>query len=183
MLVSETGISEYAHRLHSIAQDEYTKGNLDFAEYLFRSACSIIDDTTYKNNLAYVLRRKSNDSLNMQEVISLLLPGVEKRDPFCLINMGLVFAQSLSSQKDWKTADELFSQLPENLNGAEYWWEQLGEENDPEGFLVHFFLLRHHKINESGLGSITDLSKKLNTLISTFPDWIRHNDACDNDPA
>ena len=181
-LVSETEVSEYARRLHSIAHDEYTQGNLDFAEYLFRSACNINDDTTYCNNLAYVLRRKNSDSLNMQEVISLLLPGVEKRDPFCLINMGLVFAISLSAQKDWKTADELFSQLPEDLNGADHWWEQLGEENDPEGFLVHFFLLRHRKIKNSSLGTINDLSNKLNILINTFPDWMRLDDTTNDDP-
>lgn len=61
---SETDVSTYAHILHSIAFDEYEAGNIDFAEHLFRNACDLVDDGSLNNNLAYVLRRKRDDSIN-----------------------------------------------------------------------------------------------------------------------
>lgn len=169
---SETDVSTYAHILHSIAFEEYEAGDIDFAEYLFRSACDLVDDNSLNNNLAYVLRRKRNDSINSCEVITLLLPGVQEREPFCLINMGLLFALRLSTPNDWKTADDLFDLLPKELNGADSWWEKLGKKNESEGYLVHFFLLRHKKIEHSDLGSIKSITLRLAKIIDGFPDWL-----------
>lgn len=169
---SETDVSTYAHVLHSIAFEEYDAGNIDFAEYLFRSACDLVDDNSLNNNLAYVLRRKRDDSINSCEVITLLLPGVQEREPFCLINMGLLFALRLSTPDDWKTADELFALLPNGLTGADSWWEKLGKNNESEGYLVHFFLLRHEKIKHSDLGSIKSIAKRLVNSIDGFPEWL-----------
>lgn len=169
---SETDVSTYAHILHSIAFEEYEAGDIDFSEHLFRSACDLLDDNSLNNNLAYVLRRKRNDSINSCEVITLLLPGVQEREPFCLTNMGLLFALRLSSLDDWKTADDLFSLLPENLNGADAWWEKLGKHNDIEGYLVHFFLLRHEKIEHSTLGSVKSIALRLKKNLDGFPDWL-----------
>lgn len=169
---SETDISTYAHILHSIAFEEYQSGDIDFAEYLFRSACDLIDDNSLNNNLAYVLRRKRNDLINSCEVITLLLPGVQEREPFCLINMGLLFALRLSTPDDWKTADDLFALLPDELNEADSWWEKLGKNNESEGLLVHFFLLRHQKIEHSDLGSIKSIALRLANRIDGFPEWL-----------
>lgn len=169
---SETDVSTYAHVLHSIAFEEYEAGNTDFAEYLFRSACDLVDDNSLNNNLAYVLRRKRDDSINSCEVITLLLPGVQEREPFCLINMGLLFALRLSTPDDWKTADELFALLPNGLTGADSWWEKLGKNNESEGYLVHFFLLRHEKIEHSDLGSIKSIALQLAKNIDGFPEWL-----------
>ena len=170
--VSETDVSAYAHILHSIAFEEYEAGNTDFAEYLFRSACDLVDDNSLNNNLAYVLRRKRDDSINSCEVITLLLPGIQEREPFCLINMGLLFALRLSTPDDWKTADELFALLPNALTGADSWWEKLGKNNESEGYLVHFFLLRHEKIEHSDLGSIKSITLRLTKSIEGFPEWL-----------
>ena len=169
---SETDVSTYAHVLHSIAFEEYEAGNTDFAEYLFRSACDLVDDNSLNNNLAYVLRRKRGDSINSCEVITLLLPGVQEREPFCLINMGLLFALRLSTPDDWKTADDLFALLPNGLTGADSWWEKLGKNNESEGYLVHFFLLRHEKIEHSDLGSIKSIALRLTKSIDGFPEWL-----------
>ena len=169
---SETDVSTYAHILHSIAFEEYEAGDIDFAEYLFRSACDLVDDNSLNNNLAYVLRRKREDSINSCEVITLLLPGVQEREPFCLINMGLLFALRLSTPNDWKIADELFALLPNGLTGADSWWEMLGKNNESEGYLVHFFLLRHEKIEHSDLGPIKSIALWLSKSIDGFPDWL-----------
>ena len=65
---SETDVSTYAHILHSIAFAEHEAGEVDFSEHLFRSACDLVDDSSLNNNLAYVLRRKSDDPINNGEV-------------------------------------------------------------------------------------------------------------------
>ena len=169
---SETDTSIYAHVLHSIAFEEYEASNIDFAEYLFRRACDLVDDSSLNNNLAYMLRRKRKDSINSCEVITLLLPGVQEREPFCLINMGLLFALQLSTPDDWETADDLFALLPNELTGADSWWEKLGKNNEAEGYLVHFFLLRHGKIEHSDLGSIKSLTLRLAKSIDGFPEWL-----------
>ena len=169
---AETDISTYAHILHSIAFEECETGDIDFAEYLFRNACDLVDDNTLNNNLAYVLRRKRGDSINNAEVITLLLPGVKEQEPFCMINMGLLFALNLSAPNDWKTADALFSLLPDRLSGADSWWENLGSKDEVEGYLVHFFLLRHEKIEQSSLGSIKSIVTLLTKSIDGFPEWL-----------
>ena len=169
---SETDVSTYAHVLHSIAFEEYDAGNIDFAEYLFRYACDLVDDNARNNNLAYVLRRKRGDSINNAEVITLLLPGVQEQEPFCMINMGLLFALNLSAPNDWKTADALFSLLPDRLSGADSWWENLRSKDEVEGYLVHFFLLRHKKIEQSNLGSIKSIAMRLVKSIDGFPEWL-----------
>ena len=169
---SATDLTTYGHILHSIAFREYKDGNIDFAEYLFRRACDLVDDYSLNNNLAYVLRRKKDDSITTVEIITLLLPGVREQDSFCMINMGLLFALNLSASDDWQTADELFSLLPDELNGADAWWESLAKEGDIEGYLVFFFLLRHGKIDHSNIGSVKSIAMRLIKSISGFPDWL-----------
>lgn len=176
---SGTGVSAYAHVLHSIAFEEHEAGNVDFSEYLFRSACDLVDDSSLNNNLAYVLCRKRDDSVNNGEVITLLLPGVKAKEPFCMINMGAFFALNLSAPDDWRTADELFSLLPDELNGADLWWESLGKKDDPEGYLVHFFLLRHEKIEQSRLGSTKCIVARLAKSIRSFPEWLANEYAAE----
>ena len=169
---SKTNVSTYAHILNSIALDEYDAGDIDFAEYVFRYACDLVDDNSINNNLAYLLRRKRDDLINKYEVITLLLPGVQEKDPFCLINLGLLFALKFSTPDDWKTADDLFALLPDDLTGAESWWEKLGENNELEGYLVHFFLLRHDKIDHSNLGSANSMALRLAKSVDGFPEWL-----------
>ncbi len=169
---SEADVSTYAHVLDAIALEEYEAGDVDFAECLFRRASDLVDDHSLNNNLAYVLRRKGHDSINRYEVITLLLPGVQNRDPFCLINMGLLFALGFSTPDDWKTADDLFALLPDEIDGAVSWWERLGKNNDSEGYLVHFFLLRHGKIEHSSLGSIRSVAARLAKSMDGFPEWL-----------
>lgn len=170
---SEMTVTTYAHVLHSIALEEYNRGeDNDFVEYLFRSASDLIDDNITNNNLAYVLRRKTDDPISNFEIITLLLPGVKEKEPFSLINMGLLFALRLSTPDDWKTADELFALLPNELTGADTWWENLGKNKELEGYLVHFFLLRHNKIEHSDLGSIKSIALRLAKSIDRFPEWL-----------
>lgn len=186
---SATDVTDYAHILRSMAFIEYNNGNTDFAEYLYRRACNLVDDYLLNNNLAYILRRKKNDPITTAEIITLLLPGVREQNPFCMINMALLFALNLSGPDDWHTADELFSLLPDALEGADAWWESLAKEGDIEGYLVFFFLLRHKitgpwnyeaaqdRISAgqriyTKFGSIKSIAMRLSKNISGFPSWL-----------
>ena len=172
---SKTVVSDYGHILHTIAFEAYEAGDIDYAEYLFRSACDLVDDNSFNNNLAYVIRRKNNTPINSCEAITLLLPGIQEREPFCLINMGLLFALNLSTMEDWKTADKLFALLPDDLNGADTWWEILGKNSESEGFLVHLFLLRHRKIEHSSLGTIQSIYANLKKNLDVIPEWLAND--------
>lgn len=170
---SGTDSEQFARILHSIAMNEYESGNLECSEFLFRYACEQVDDITYNNNLAYMLRRKRDDStLNRCEIISLLLNGVREREPYSLINMALLFSLDLSTDQDWITADTLFALLPDSIENADSWWETIGKNDDIEGYLVHFFLLRHKKIEQSNLGTIKSIAMRLKRNVEKFPDWL-----------
>lgn len=164
---------QFACILHSIAMNEFESGNLEYSEFLFRYICEQVDNISYDNNLAYILRRKrDNSTLNRCEIISLLLNGVRERMPFSLINMALLFSSNLSTDQDWITADTLFALLPDSIENADSWWETLGKNNDIEGYLVHFFLLRHKKIEQSSLGTIKSIAVRLKKNVDGFPDWL-----------
>ena len=162
----------YANLLHSVALKEYEDGDTGFLEFLFRSACKLVEDNTIGGNLACLLRRKGNDTITNGETIDLLLPGVKEQDPYAIINMGLLFALNLSAPDDWETADELFSLLPKELNKADSWWEALGKKDEDEGYLVHYFLLRHGKLDHSKLGSIESITAHLTKTVPGFSAWL-----------
>lgn len=171
-LASETSTTVFSISLGLVAFAAYDDRDDDFAEFMFRYACDLDDSNSNRNNLAYMLRRNKSGLLNSHEIILLLLPGVKSREPYCLTNMGLCFALCLSTPDDWKSADELFSLMPDEIHGVVFWWEQLGVNNEIEGFLVHFFLLRHCKITHSKLGSIKYLAWKIKSTLGNFPVWL-----------
>lgn len=161
----------YGKIIDEIALSEYKQGNSDFAEYMYRTICPSTDDIEVNNNFAFILRKKDKgNKLTINEIFNLLTIGVKAKNPYSLINLALLysinmdgicpkstpeeqFLKNLNTSNNWDIADELFSFLPNNLNEADIKWEQLGESGDPEGYLVHFFLLKHHKIIKSALGS------------------------------
>lgn len=162
----------YANLLHSIALEEYEAGDTGFSEFLFRGACALVENNTIGGNLACLLRRKENNTITNGEAIDLLLPGVKERDPYALINMGLLFALNLSAPEDWNTADALFSLLPKKLNDADDWWATLGEKGEDEGYLAHYFLLRHGKLNHSKLGTQESIAARLTKTVPGFAAWL-----------
>ncbi len=169
---SDTSIATYSTILGSIAFAAYESNENDFAEFLFRSVCDLTDSISNKNNLAYMLRRYKSGNINSREIITLLLPGVKEYEPYCLTNMALLFALNLSTSDDWKHADVLFSLMPDNINGVDTWWENLGRNNEIEGYLVHFFLLRYDRITHSCLGTIKSLAWRLKRMLDKFPAWL-----------
>lgn len=85
----------------------------------------------------------------------------------------MTFALCFETEKDWRLADTIMEDLPEtDTLSIQDWWGKVAKNGDVEGFLVHYFLLRHRKINDSRFGTVESLSKKLASEISTFPNWL-----------
>lgn len=129
-----------------------------------------------KNNLAYMIRRNEYgfdglDGLDKAATaLKLLVPGVKEREPFSIVNTALILCLILKEDHDWQTADKLFKYVTEKEQSVCDWWANLGE--DIEGYLVHFFLLRHEKIEHSNLGSIKSIALRLSKSIDGFPEWL-----------
>lgn len=126
-----------------------------------------------KNNLAYMIRRKEYGLDGLDEAttaLKLLVPGVKEREPFSIVNTALILCLILKEDRDWRTADRLFEYVTEKEQSVRDWWANLGEEI--EGYLVHFFLLRHEKIEQSSLGSIKSIAMHLAKSIDGFPEWL-----------
>ena len=126
-----------------------------------------------KNNLAYMIRRNEYgfDGLDKAKTaLKLLVPGVKKKEPFSIVNTALILCLILKEDYDWQTADKLFEYVDEKEQSVCDWWANLGEEI--EGYLVHFFLLRHAKIEHSDLGTIKSIALRLAKSIDGFPEWL-----------
>lgn len=126
-----------------------------------------------KNNLAYMIRRGEydDDSIdNASTALKLLLPGAREKDPFSLVNTALVLCLLLKTDADWHIADELFEYVPEKEKDVIDWWTKL--EDEPEGSLVHFFLLRHEKMEDSPFGAIKSIARRLAESVDGFPAWL-----------
>jgi len=126
-----------------------------------------------KNNLVYMIRRNEYgvDGLDVATTaLKLLMPGVKEKEPFSIVNTALVLCLLLKDDQDWQTADKLFEYVTEKEQSVCNWWANLGEEI--EGYLVHFFLLRHNKVEHSDLGSIKSIAMRLKRNIEAFPAWL-----------
>lgn len=126
-----------------------------------------------KNNLAYMIRRNEYcfDGLDIATTaLKLLVPGIKEREPFSIVNTALILCLLMKEDHDWQTADKLFEYVTEKEQSVCDWWANLGEEI--EGYLVHFFLLRHRKIEHSDLGSIKSIALRLTKSIDGFPEWL-----------
>lgn len=126
-----------------------------------------------KNNLAYMARRGEGDHLwffQTEEILRLLKSGVQEREVFSVINTALVFALLLQTAEDWKFADRLISLLQSGAVFAASWWYDLAARGEAEGYLVHWWLLRHGKMGTSPLGTLEALSVKVKSLYPDIPE-------------
>ncbi|MEN6595117.1 MAG: hypothetical protein ABFC31_09285 [Clostridiaceae bacterium] len=163
-LILQTGISVYE------------EGNFLLAELLFRFG-TINGNRGAQNNLAYMIRR--NEAANptnhsIIEAFRLLRDGVRDKEAFSLVNMALVLSLRLGTEDDWLFADRLMSFVPsERALGVASWWEQVEKSGDPEGDLVHLWLLRHRKMAISVLGTQESIFKRLSVSLPALPGWMR----------
>lgn len=165
----------FASKLLGLGLRVYIAKDYHNAEELFR-ILSTSGEIDGKNNLAYMIRRGETSDTSPEQLlyaVRILKDGIESGEPFSYVNQALLFALCFGSETDWRLADDLMEALPDtNIESVQSWWQDLGNEDDVEGFLVHYFLLRHRKIKSSSLGLIEDLSATLSEKLEVFPDWL-----------
>lgn len=106
--------------------------------------------------------------------LRLITPEVRRGNSAALVNAALTFAFCLGTDKDWQIADALMKNLPlVDASRIQSRWGVSLHAPDTENLLVHYFLLRHHKIKKSSYGLMEDISDQLTAAIPTFPDWLK----------
>lgn len=172
--------ADLSSMLLDYAMKQYESGYFDISCYAY-IRCILItkrSTDTAKNNLAYIIRRNESSLsslFSISEIADLLKNGLENRNIFSIVNLALTFILKSGEEQDWRLADDLFSSINEtdtDIVGVDYWWENVGKKGDMEGFLVHFFLLRHQKLEYSNLGSLKSLALRLTKEMDNFPGWL-----------
>lgn len=148
-----------------IGMSAYEVKNFAVAERAYRMAIEKCTEdyliTGYKNNLAYLIRRKelkNPENRIEKEVPILLRDGVANKDTFSLINMALFWALEYCSEENWELADKLVSYV---------------DKNYVIGYLVHLLLVRHGKVGSSPLGKIEELFDRVKKDYPGIPDRMK----------
>lgn len=164
-----------------LGMSAYKARNYVVAERAYRLAVKICDEdyliTGYKNNLAYLIRRKEVEKPEKRikkEVPILLREGVAKKDTFSLINMALFWALECGNEENWDLADKLVSYVNRSdVTGALEWWKDVALADEVEGYLVHLFLIRHGKVDSSSLGNMDELFKRVKKEYPGIPEKMK----------
>lgn len=164
-----------------IGMSAYEVKNFAVAERAYRMAIEKCTEdyliTGYKNNLAYLIRRKELENPENRiekEVPILLRDGVANKDTFSLINMALFWALEYCSEENWELADKLVSYVDKNyVMGAFEWWRGVALTDETEGYLVHLLLVRHGKVGSSPLGKIEELFDRVKKDYPGIPDRMK----------
>lgn len=156
-----------------VGLDAYHGNRFSLAERAFRMLADS-GNRVGRNNLAYMIRRGETapESRSLAGAMELLEPGVRDGDLFSLINMALLLALGVGGEDRWRLADRLISMTSRHTGGAMDWWGDLARAGDPEGYLVHLWLLRHGKAAESSLGTRETLYARVSEAIPELPRWM-----------
>ena len=165
-----------------IGMSAYEVKNFAVAERAYRMAIEKCTEdyliTGYKNNLAYLIRRKELENPENRiekEVPILLRDGVANKDTFSLINMALFWALEYCSEENWELADKLVSYVDKNyVMGAFEWWRGVALTDETEGYLVHLLLVRHGKVGSSPLEKIEELFDRVKKDYLGIPDRMKN---------
>lgn len=154
----------------SLGMEAYSKKNFEIAEKAFK-------DSDNKNNLAYIIRRgevKDSAKYSTKYVAELLKDGVHVKEPFSMINMALLWALNVKGEDSWKLADNIMSMIPrDNVSSALDWWLDVARNGDVEGYLVHYWMLKHGKIDKTPLGSKAELLDRIASEIKDMPEFMK----------
>ncbi len=165
----------FSSKLLQVGMSKYSSKEFKVAERIF-SMLSEHGDSNGKNNYAYMIRRNETTDKSEElliKAIYLLKEGVINKEPFSFVNLALLMALRFGGEDDWKLSDDLMKEMPDtSVFSVRSWWADVANDGDVEGFLVHYFLLRHKKMDKSDLGDKEQLSKKLSEEIEGFPEWL-----------
>lgn len=160
----------------SVAYDLYDRKSPEMIQWSFHLAISLCPTMSTRNNLAYINRHHRNQLCSSPaEIIDLLIDGVQKQEPFSLINMALTFVQMLGKEEDWHLADRMIALIREDRSDVRRivrWWDKLAAEGETEGPLVLQWLNRHGKLPTPL--SFTQMAsiQNLKTSDTQIPRWI-----------
>lgn len=147
----------------------YEKQNFALAEMAFLEAKA-------NNNLAYIARRKEVKDPNKytnKDIAELLQEGVHEKEAFSIVNMALLWALNVGGDSSWELADSLMSHFPrEEMLTVLNWWLDVAKKGDIEGYLVHYWLLKHEMIDKTPLGTREELLDRLSKTIKDFPEFM-----------
>lgn len=164
-----------------IGMSSYEVKNFAVSERAYRMAIEQCTEdyliTGYKNNLAYLIRRKelaNPENRIKKEAPILLRDGVANKDTFSLINMALFWALEYGGEENWDLADKLVSYVDKNdVMGALEWWKGVALADEAEGYLVHLLLVRHGKVGSSPLGEIEELFDRVKKDYPGIPEKMK----------
>ncbi len=175
-------LSELLKKIDKRLDSKYSINSLGMKAYSqkdFATAEKAFLESENWNNLAYMIRRKEVlDCANYtyKYVANLLKEGVYKKDPFSMINMSLLWALNIQGEDNWKLADDIMSMIPNDneilLSSAVQWWLGVANAGDVEGYLVHYWLLKHKQISTSPLGGKSELLHRIRLTIVNLPEFI-----------
>lgn len=179
-LLKDAGVDDASY-YSGLGMSAYELKNYMVAEQAYRLAVDLcVEDYLiigYKNNLAYLLRRKeieNPDKRSEKEIPLLLRDGVAKKDTFSLINMALFWALEHGGEESWNLADKLASYVDKNdVMGALEWWKGIALADEAEGYLVHLLLVRHGKVASTPVGSIGELFDRVKKDYPEIPDKMK----------
>lgn len=165
----------YETHLNSLAMEEYHKGNFEISEIAFK-LLSLSAKDSHTNNYAYVIRRGEvidETKYSVSKILKLLKSGVRNKSGFSITNFALTLSMKCRDDDSWRLAYDLMKVISGyEIMSVSSWWEDIAQKGEIEGYLVHFFLLKHDKIDESSLGSLKSISYRILKKIPDIPKWL-----------
>lgn len=160
--------------LNDMAFESYTKTDFEVAAHGFMRGTQM-GDVTSKNNLVYMLRRGETNIIpdcSARDYLKILRSGLGESEAFSMVNAALVLSVGMGEERDWEVADKLISFLPAGCFSIINWWSDLERKGDPEGFLIHLWLIRHKKMERSPLAGISELRERVSEEFPNSPKWL-----------
>ena len=166
--VEQDSFFEYGEAVN-MGYELYNNGKYDEAKECFIAAINYwpikFKACDGENNLAYMLRRKEIANVEIGGVFysvpEILEKGVNERRPFFLINMALYCCQ-INQNIELSRGNFYIKKIDvEDVDDVKQWWEGVAEKGEVEGYIVLFWLYMHRLINNSSMGSKTDIANIL----------------------
>ena len=167
---NEEIVLAYAEGMTNLGFKYYMQQDFELAEKDFLKAHQL-GDIYASINLSYMIRRREAKNHTPDEAKEILLPVLDDKNSFAIINMALYLAEY---ENDWHGADKLLITIAEtaDINGVIEWWPGL---DDIEGLLVMTWLERHNVCRPCYMLEGKRMLEVLRGRYHHIPDWIVEN--------
>ena len=167
---NEEVVLVYAKGLTNLGLSYYMQQEFELAERYFLKAHQMGVESA-SVNLSYMIRRREAKNHTPDEAKEILLPVLDDKNSFVIMNMALYLAEY---ENDWQGADKLLITIAEtaDINGVIEWWSGL---DDIEGLLVMTWLERHNVCRPCYTLEGKRMLEVLRGRYHHIPDWIVEN--------